>query len=201
MKGLGGGAIAKSRRHASSGRPLLTRPEVGDLFDEQPVALPATTPGEHVVLDYASIALSLRAHPVSFFREELSARGVISSAEHWDERRKGRYVRVAGLVLVRQQPGTAKGVIFITLEDETGIVNIVVWPKVFARNRRTVMTAQFLEVGGRIEREGLVVHVIADRLIDLTPRLSALRAGETELPDLEKEHRQGSWTPHSRDFR
>jgi error-prone DNA polymerase len=69
-------------------------------------------------------------------------------------------VRVAGLVLVRQQPGTAKGVIFLTLEDETGIINVVVWPKVFARNRRIVMSAQFLEVRGKIEREGLVVHVI-----------------------------------------
>ena len=69
---------------------------------------------------------------------------------------------MAGLVLVRQRPGTAKGVIFLTLEDETGIVNVVVWPKVFEKNRRTVMTAQFLEVRGRIEREGLVIHVIAD---------------------------------------
>ena len=95
-------------------------------------------------------------------------RGSSPAPEHWDEALKGRYVRVAGLVLVRQQPGTAKGVIFITLEDETGIVNIVVWPKVFARNRRTVMAAHFLEVRGKIEREGLVVHVIANELIDRT---------------------------------
>ena len=82
---------------------------------------------------------------------------------------------VAGLVLVRQRPGTAKGVIFLTLEDETGIVNIVVWPKVFERNRRTVMTAQFLAVRGRIEREGLVIHVVAEELIDLTDELRAPR--------------------------
>jgi error-prone DNA polymerase len=200
VKGLGGGAITKGRRHASSNNPLLTRPEMGDLFDEASVSLPDTTLGEHVVQDYASISLSLKAHPISFFREELAERGVISSTEHWDERFKGRYVRVAGLVLVRQQPGTAKGVIFITLEDETGIVNVVVWPKVFARNRRTVMTAQFLEVRGRIEREGLVIHVIADQLIDLTPRLRTLGTGEAQLPKIEKEHREGSWKPKSRDF-
>ena len=84
------------------------------------MVLPETTLGEHVVQDYSSISLSLKAHPIAFFRDELAERGVITSAEHWDERLKGRYVRVAGLVLVRQQPGTAKGVIFITLEDETG---------------------------------------------------------------------------------
>src|SRR6185503_13333077 len=132
------------------------------------VSLPKTTLGEHVVHDYSSIALSLKAHPISFFRDELSQRGVISSAQHWERQRKGRYARVAGLVLVRQQPGTAKGVIFITLEDETGVVNVVVWPNVFARNRRIVMSAQFLEVRGKIERDGLVIHVIAEELIDLT---------------------------------
>ena len=78
-------------------------------------------------------------------------------------------------MLVRQRPGTAKGVIFITLEDETGIVNVVVWPKVFEKNRRMVMTAQFLEVRGKIEREGLVIHVVADQLIDLSDELQAPR--------------------------
>jgi error-prone DNA polymerase len=178
----------------------MTRADMGDLFDEKPASLPETTLGEHVVHDYSTIALSLKAHPIEFFREELAARGVITSAEHWDERLKGRFARVAGLVLVRQQPGTAKGVIFITLEDETGIVNIVVWPKVFARNRRIVMSAQFLEVRGRIERDGLVIHVIAEELIDLTDRLRALGDGEAHLPSLEKEHREGSWKPKSRDF-
>ena len=103
-------------------------------------------------------------------------------------------------MLVRQQPGSAKGVIFITLEDESGIINVVVWPKVFARNRRTVMTAQFLEVSGKIEREGLVIHVIANELIDRSEQLRALGSGEAEMPKLEKEHREGSWKPKSRDF-
>ena len=200
VRGLGGGILQAGAKRAVAKPSLMTRADMGDLFDEKPASLPETTLGEHVVHDYSTIALSLKAHPIEFFREELAARGVITSAEHWDERLKGRFARVAGLVLVRQQPGTAKGVIFITLEDETGIVNIVVWPKVFARNRRIVMSAQFLEVRGRIERDGLVIHVIAEELIDLTDRLRALGDGEAHLPSLEKEHREGSWKPKSRDF-
>jgi error-prone DNA polymerase len=109
-------------------------------------------------------------------------------------------VTVAGLVLVRQRPGTAKGVIFLTLEDETGIVNVVVWPKVFEKNRRVVMTAQFLEVRGKIERQGLVIHVVADRLIDLTPELRSLGEGTAGMPRTDREIREGSWKPKSRDF-
>jgi error-prone DNA polymerase len=153
-----------------------------------------------VVHDYAAISLSLKAHPVAFFREELARRRVITNAAHWDEKLAGRRVSVAGLVLVRQRPGTAKGVIFITLEDETGIVNIVVWPKVFENNRRTVMTAQFLLVRGRIEREGLVIHIVADQLIDLSDELRALGDGTAGLPRTAKEIREGSWKPKSRDF-
>ena len=82
---------------------------------------------------------------------------------------------VAGLVLVRQRPGTAKGVIFMTLEDETDIANIIVWPKAFENNRRTVMTARFLAVRGRLQRAGLVIHVVAERFIDLSAELPMLR--------------------------
>ncbi len=96
-------------------------------------------------------------------------------------------------MLVRQQPGTAKGVIFITLEDETGIVNVVVWPKVFAKNRRVVMTAQFLEVRGRIEREGLVIHVIADRLIDRSARVARTRRRHRRPAQDRQQVREGSW--------
>jgi len=84
---------------------------------------------------------------------------------------------VAGLVLVRQRPGTAKGVIFMTLEDETDIANIIVWPKVFAKNRRTVMTARFLAIRGRLQRAGLVVHVVAESFLDLSAELPSLRNG------------------------
>jgi error-prone DNA polymerase len=211
VRGLGGGALqAGARRAISANTPLLTSggttsddpasSGTGDLFAEPAVELPQTTPGEHVVQDYAAISLSLKAHPIAFFREDLARRRVISSVEHWDERLAGRRVNVAGLVLVRQRPGTAKGVIFITLEDETGIVNVVVWPKVFEKNRRTVMTAQFLEVRGRIEREGLVIHVVADQLIDLSDNLKRLGEGTAGMPKTDREVREGSWKIKSRDF-
>jgi error-prone DNA polymerase len=208
VKGLDGGALhTKAKRATSAKSPLAAWSEqtastgkTGDLFDEARIALPETTLGEHVVQDYTAIGLSLKAHPISFFREELTRQRIITSIEHWDERWKGRCVNVAGLVLVRQQPGTAKGVIFITLEDETGIINIVVWPKTFAKNRRTVMTAQFLEVRGRLEREGLVIHVVADRLIDRSHELRALSDGTAGMPRTDREVREGSWKVKSRDF-
>ena len=209
VKGLDGGALHTGPKRATSAHnPLMTwgtgqtgtTGGTGDLFDERRIDLPETTLGEHVVHDYAAISLSLKAHPVAFFREELARRGIITSAAHWDDRLAGRRVSVAGLVLVRQRPGTAKGVIFLTLEDETGIVNIVVWPKVFEKNRRTVMTAQFLEVRGRIEREGLVIHVVADQLVDLSDELRALGDGTAGMPNTDREVREGSWKPKSRDF-
>jgi error-prone DNA polymerase len=86
-------------------------------------------------------------------------------------------VTVAGLVLIRQQPGTAKGVIFMTLEDETDIANIIVWPKVFAKNRRIVMTSRFVAVRGRLQRAGIVVHVVAQSFVDLTSELRRLTDG------------------------
>ena len=188
VKGLDGGTPQTGPKSAPAAKTsLMTRSGTGDLFDELRVDLPETTLGEHVVHDYAAISLSLKAHPIAFFRAELARRRVITSAAHWDKRLAGRRVSVAGLVLVRQRPGTAKGVIFVTLEDETGIVNIVVWPKVFEKNRRTVMTAQFLMVRGKIEREGLVIHVVAEQLIDLTGELKRLGDGTADLPKTDKE--------------
>jgi error-prone DNA polymerase len=203
VKGLAGSALgAKSKSMAATATTsLLIEAKTGDLFTEPSVALPSITLGEHVVEDYAAISLSLRAHPIAFFRPQLAHRGILTSAEHWDERLAGRRAAVAGLVLVRQRPGTAKGVIFLTLEDETGIVNVVVWPKVFARNRRVVMSAQFLEVYGRIEREGLVIHLIAERLVDRSDQLRSLADGTAGMPATAKQVREGSWKPpRSRDF-
>jgi error-prone DNA polymerase len=205
VKGLDGGALhLHARRATAAASPILNWPGSADLFDERPVALPSASLGEHVVADYAALGLSLKAHPVAFFRAELSARCILTAARHWDERLAGRRVAVAGLVLVRQRPGTAKGVIFLTLEDETGIVNVVVWPKVFENNRRVLMTAQFLAVRGKIEREGLVIHVVAEELIDLTGELHRLGDGTAAMPSPTREHREGSWsppwTPRSRDF-
>jgi error-prone DNA polymerase len=162
-----------------SHRPIFTRSESTDLFAELPVVLPPTALSEHVAEDYATTGLSLKAHPCAFFRARLARRGVITSREHRDERLKDRRVSVAGLVLVRQRPGTAKGVIFLTLEDETGIVNVVVWSKVFEANRRIVMTSQFLLVRGRIQREGIVIHVVAEEFVDLTFELRRLRTDDS----------------------
>ncbi len=200
VRGLAGGASEARPRRTAASAAMLIPSENRDLFAEPKVDLPAMALSEHVAEDYAATGLSLKAHPVAFFRNDLKGRGVITSAEHWDERRKGRRVSIAGLVLVRQRPGTAKGVIFLTLEDETGIVNVVVWPKVFDANRRVLMTAQFLLVKGRIEREGLVIHVVAEELVDLTHRLRELSDGAVDVPATARDVREGSWKSKSRDF-
>jgi error-prone DNA polymerase len=158
--------------------PLLTPHLSDELFPEQPVALPAMPLSEHVVEDYVATGLSLKEHPVRFFRDRLTALGVMHNSRLRDEAlRQDATVTVAGLVLVRQRPGTAKGVIFMTLEDETDIANIIVWPKAFEKNRRVVMTARFLAVRGRLQRAGLVVHVVAQSFIDLSAELPSLREG------------------------
>jgi error-prone DNA polymerase len=199
VKGLDGGALHSKVRRATAASPIR-KWGTADLFDEPPVVLPPASLGEQVVADYAALGLSLKAHPVAFFRAGLSARGVLTSAQHWDKRLAGRRVTVAGLVLVRQRPGTAKGTIFLTLEDETGIVNVVVWPKVFEANRRVVMTAQFLAVRGKVQREGLVIHVVAEELTDLTHELRTLGTGEARHPTTEEVPREGSFKLRSRDF-
>jgi error-prone DNA polymerase len=190
VKGLDSGSL----------RPILTWSDSGDLFAETPVALPPTTLGEHVAEDYATTGLSLKAHPCSLLRARLARRGVITSREHRDERLKGRRVSVAGLVLVRQRPGTAKGVIFLTLEDEMGVVNIVVWSKVFEANRRIVMTSQFLLVRGRIQREGIVIHVVAEEFVDLTSELRLLRSDDLPSPLQEPAASSPERLLKSRDF-
>ncbi len=182
---------ARPPRHpAAAGKedlPLL-RPHLSDeLFPEAAVALPAMPLSEHVVEDYVATGLSLKDHPVRFFRERLAALGAVCNAETrsvplptlpWSRgRAREGAITVAGLVLVRQRPGTSKGVVFMTLEDETGIANIIVWPKVFEKNRRVVMTARFLAVRGRLQRAGLVIHVVAESFIDLSAALPWLRDG------------------------
>ena len=163
--------------------PLLT-PHLGDEFFPEPhVALPAMPLCEHVVEDYVTTGLSLKQHPVQFFRERLAALGAIRNAQLRDDTfPQDLTVTVAGLVLVRQRPGTSKGVVFMTLEDETDIANIIVWPKVFERNRRTVMTSRFLAVRGRLQRAGLVIHVVAESFIDLSAQLPWLRDGDLFSP-------------------
>ena len=113
--------------------------------------------------------------------ELLTALGAMRNAEHRRENAPlPKRVTVAGLVLVRQRPGTAKGTIFLTLEDETDIANIIVWPKVFSQHRRLLMTSRFLAVRGVLQRAGLVVHVVAESFIDLSADLRRLR--DLDLP-------------------
>ncbi len=157
--------------------PLFAALEEGGFQREAEMHLPSMPLGEHVVLDYATLRLSLKAHPLSFLRNRLSARGVVRH-ERLAEMDNNARVRLAGLVLVRQRPGTASGVIFATLEDETGIANIIVWPKTYERYRRIVLTSRLLGVKGRLQREGIVVHIIADELEDLTHELASVSVGD-----------------------
>jgi error-prone DNA polymerase len=144
-----------------------------DLQSEAKVALPTMLEGEHVVHDYRALSLSLKAHPVSFLREKLAAERIIEAGKLADLP-SGRRVSVAGLVLVRQRPGTASGVIFATLEDETGVANIIVWPKIFERFRPIVLGARLMRVTGKLQSEQSVIHVVAERLEDFSHLLSLL---------------------------
>ena len=116
------------------------------------------TAGKELVEDYRHVGLTLRQHPVTFLRADLTTCRIVSCAEAM-QARDGARLEVAGLILVRQRPGSAKGVLFITLEDETGIANLVVWPAVFEQFRRTVMGASTIAVRGRVQREGEVVPI------------------------------------------
>ena len=157
------------------------------LFEGQPsesttetqISLPFMTEGEHVVQDYASTALSIKAHPLSFIREKLQLLHILSSKELKDVK-DGTLIKVAGLVLVRQRPGTAAGICFITIEDETGFSNLVVFQKLFETYRKEILGAKLLMVEGRLQREGQVTHVIAKRCFDLSKLLGGLTAMENE---------------------
>ncbi|MEO5322842.1 error-prone DNA polymerase [Mesorhizobium sp. CC13] len=148
---------------------------------EPSVALRPMTAGAEVVEDYSHVGLSLRNHPVSFLRADLHRRRIVSCAEAMAAR-DGRWLEAAGIILVRQRPGSAKGVMFITLEDETGIANLVVWPKVFEANRRTILSAGMIAVRGRIQREGEVVHLVAQRLTDLSAELASVGQRDAAFP-------------------
>jgi error-prone DNA polymerase len=141
---------------------------------ESAVSLPAMPLPAHVAEDYRTAGLSLKAHPVTFFRPLLDKMGAVKSAR-LRTMRDGARLCVGGLVLIRQRPGTAKGVVFVTLEDETGAANAVVWKDIFTANRRAVMGSRFLVVHGRLQKAGEVIHVVAERFTDLTGRLGELK--------------------------
>ena len=196
--GLGAGALEKladadawrstglDRRQALWALKRLNQPEL-PLFaaaqvqppsahapKEAEVALPDMPIGEQVVQDYANLRLSLKDHPLRLLRPVLDQRGIVEN-EALLNFQAGARVTVAGLVLVRQRPATASGVIFITIEDEGAVANIIVRPPVFESHRRIVLSARLLAARGRLEREGMVIHILAEELVDLSVDLDRLR--------------------------
>ena len=176
VKGLGDAALPLFA--AADERDGRVRREAG----EPEVALAAMGEGAEVVEDYRASGLSLRAHPLAFLRDELKKRRMITCGE-LQTVRDGRYVELAGIVLVRQKPGSAKGVMFITIEDETEVANLVIWTKTFEANRRTVLGASMMGVRGQVQREGEVIHVIAHRLDDLSSLLASV-GGRADVADV-----------------
>ncbi len=148
---------------------------------EPEAKLPPMPLGQHVVEDYRHLSLSLKAHPVAFVRAQLAG---MLKAEALATHPVSQRVTVAGLVLVRQRPGSAKGTIFLTLEDETGVANIIVWPKVFEALRPIVIGARFIAITGLLQRESGVVHVVAEKAEDLTRLLSLLSSLGGEVSSL-----------------
>ena len=195
-------------------RAMGVREEGGE---RRTIALPAMPLSEEVVADYQTTRLSLKAHPMAFLRPDLAARGFVRASD-LRSRKFRSMVQVAGVVLIRQRPGSAKGVTFITLEDETGVVNLVVWPDLKEKQRKVVMGARLMEVRGRVEYDDEVIHVIAAHLTDATPALHALsddlldaplaRADEVNRPMPERGLQSGQGghprdariIPKSRDF-
>ena len=153
--------------------PLFEAADQREHGPEPAVALPAMAAGEQVVEDYRTLRLSLRAHPLAFLRERLAGRGALA-AEAMARASDGERAATAGLVLVRQRPGSAKGVIFMTLEDESGTVNVVVWPNILETYRRAVLGARLALVRGKVQRAGEIVHLVAARVEDLTHWLDLL---------------------------
>ena len=150
---------------------------------EQKVTLPEMTLAEHVVQDYAATSLSLKAHPVSFIRAQLDQLSILS-ASALEKAKDGDRVKVAGLILVRQRPGTASGICFITIEDETGTSNLVVFQKLFDKYRKEIIQSRLLMVEGKLQREGEVVHVIVSRCYNFSKLLRQLTASKSEDPSL-----------------
>jgi error-prone DNA polymerase len=160
--------------------PLFAAAGEEEIGEEPAVALPVMKIGQHVIEDYRTLFLSLKRHPLALLRNHLAGQGYAPAAGLADIV-NGKRAKVAGLVLVRQRPGTASGVIFATLEDETGVANIIIWPKTFERYRRIVLTSHLLGVEGELQREGIVIHIIAHRLVDFSGDLRALAEHEEDV--------------------
>jgi len=212
---VGEGSVAANPSPVRGVTPVATLSRNAGELNEAIAAslLPAMSLGEHVVEDYRSTRLSLKRHPLAFLRAELDREDIVTAAELATLPVEQR-VAVAGLVLIRQRPGSAKGVIFITLEDETGIANLIIWPPILERFRRTVLGASLIYCKGRLQREEGVIHIVAEDLRDLTPRLRTL-SDPTNQPHFKltelvpgpgdfpgpRDFYEPTITIHSRDFR
>jgi len=163
-------AVGGRGRH----RPSLHRSSSSEEETRAASLLPEMPLGEHVVEDYATVGLSLKRHPLAFLRGEFAREGFVTAADLATLPVDSR-LAIAGLVLIRQRPGSANGVVFVTLEDETGIANLIVWPNVLERFRRAALGATLLYCRGRLQREQSVIHVVAEELRDLTARLNTVR--------------------------
>ena len=163
---------ALDKKSATEFLPLFDKPGLRLRDNEPETKLPAMPLGQHVIHDYQSLGLSLKAHPVSFMRPRLDRSGITPNAR-LSAVPDGRRVSVSGLVLVRQRPGTGNA-IFLTLEDEKAVANIIVWPRVFERFRSIVLGSRFIRVDGRLQSESNVIHIVAERMEDLTSWLRVL---------------------------
>ncbi len=196
--------------------PLFAFAATSDRGAEPPIALPSMPLSEHVVNDYQTLRLSLKAHPMEFLRLRCEKERVIDN-RRLRQARNGAFVTVAGIVLVRQRPGSAKGVVFLTLEDEFAVCNAVVWPQVLESHRAIVMGARLMLIRGRVQRVGDIIHVVAARIDDRTSWLAFLmedgrllrnplaRADEVARPGPDpqpaaRHPRQMRIIPKSRDF-
>jgi error-prone DNA polymerase len=158
--------------------PLFARAMMPEI--EPDADLPPMLPGQQVVEDYRHLSLSLKAHPVSFLRADLDARGILRH-ELLPNMPSGKRVTVAGLVLVRQRPGTGNA-IFMTLEDETAVANAILWPRTFEQYRPVIMGARLISVTGMLQNEQGVIHIVAEHFEDLSPLLRTLSEDQPKLP-------------------
>jgi error-prone DNA polymerase len=196
-------ALWEAGTHDASEALFTGQPSPDSIGEE--VSLPSLLPSEQVVQDYATTSLSLKAHPVSFVRHTLDQLSIQANAS-LSSLRNGQGVKVAGLVLVRQRPGTAKGVCFMTIEDESGVANIVIFQQLFEQYRRVILSAKLIMIEGTLQVEGAVIHVVARSLHNFSPLLRKLLPPDPDTtsslrPAAPKREGQETLFPDARDFR
>jgi error-prone DNA polymerase len=170
------GSLGLNRRRAlwETLADPLPLPLFGSPGEEEPPAdLPEMPPQAEVIADYRTLGMSLRGHPCTFLRPMLQTMRVVPAAK-LAELPDGKRLKVAGLVLLRQRPGTASGITFVTLEDETGLTNLIIHPETWERYHRAARTAHALVVHGHLQRQGDIIHVLASKLEDLSPLLAQI---------------------------